>query len=121
MIDIQLKYIADDFVRALHSTPEVIEYLFALNNYENDKELTSLTEKYYNLSSEFQKKQYEGTLTQPEIAELRRLVAKIQDNPLNKELIEKQNTLKEILQGLSGVISSEISMDFAKLAAPSTC
>jgi len=121
MIDKQIKYIADDFVRAIQSTPEAIEYLTALNEYESDEELAGLTEKYYTLSAEFQKKQYDGTLTQEEIAELRRLVAEIQNNPLNKEFIEKQNTLKEILQGINGVISSEISMDFAKLAAPSTC
>ena len=121
MIDTQIKYIADDFIRALQSTPAVIEYLAALNKYESNEELARLTEKYYSLSAEFQKKQYEGTLTQPEIAELRRLVAEIQNNPLNKELAEKQNIVKELLQEINGVISNEISMDFAKLAALSTC
>ena len=117
----QIEYVADDFVRALQATPEVIEYLGALDKYESDEELSSLTEKYYTLSAEFQKKQYDGTLTQPEIAELRRLASKIQNNSLNKELAEKQNSVKEILQSCNASISNEISMDFAKLAAPSTC
>jgi cell fate (sporulation/competence/biofilm development) regulator YlbF (YheA/YmcA/DUF963 family) len=121
MIDTQIKYVADDFIRTLQSIPEVIEYLSVLNKYESNEELSGLTEKYYSLSAEFQKKQYDGTLTQPEIAELRRLVNTIQNNPLNKELVEKQNILKELLQEINGVISAEISMDFAKLAAPSTC
>ncbi len=121
MIDKQLQYIADDFIRALQSSSEVIEYSNALNDYENDKELSDLTEKYYSLSSDFQKKQYEGTLTQHEITELRDLASKIQNNPLNRELAEKQNSVKEILQGCNVIISNEIAMDFAKLAAPSTC
>lgn len=121
MIDEQIKYIADGFIRALQSTPEIIEYLDALNNYENNKELSSLTERYYSLSADFQKKQYEGTLTQPEIAELRVLVSKIQNNPLNIDMINKQSSAKEILQSCNAGISNEISMDFAKLAAPSTC
>lgn len=121
MLDTQIKYIADDFVRALQSTPETIDYLAALDKYESDEELSGLTEKYYTLSADFQKKQYDGTLTQSEIAELRRLASKIQNNVLNRELAEKQNNVKEIFQGCNAVISKEISMDFAKLAAPSTC
>lgn len=118
MIDTQIKYIADGFIRALQSTQEVIEYIDALNNYENDKELASLTERYYSLSADFQKKQYEGTLTQPEIAELRVLVSKIQNNPLNIDMINKQSRAKEILQSCNTDVSNVISMDFAKLAAP---
>lgn len=121
MIDIQIKNIADNFIRALQSTPEVIEYAEALTKYENDEEISSLTERYYSLSAEFQKKQYDGTLTQSEIAELRKLASKIQNNSLNIELAEKQNNIKIILQGCNAAISNEISMDFAKLAAPSTC
>lgn len=117
----QIEYVADDFVRALQATPEVIGYADALAKFENDEEISGLTERYHSLSAEFQKKQYDGTLTQPEIAELRRLAFSIQNNPLNKKLVEKQNTVKEILQEINGVISAEISMDFAKLAAPSTC
>ena len=117
----QIEKVADDFVRALQSTPAVMEYMEALNQYESDKELSNLTEKYYSLSADLQKKQYEGTLTQPEIAELRRLASRIQNNPLNRELAEKQQNVKEILQGCNDSISNEISMDFAKLAAPSSC
>jgi len=120
MIETQIKYITDEFVRSLQSTPEVIEYIDALNNYESDMELSSLTEKYYSLSAEFQKKQYDGTLTQPEIAELRVLASRIQNNKVNKELAEKQNSVKEILRGCNATISNEISMDFAKLAAPTS-
>lgn len=121
MIDTQIKNIADNFVRALLATPEVIEYLEALNKYESDEELAKLTDKYYTLSVEFQKKQYDGTLTQLEITELRRLASEIQNYPAYIELIEKQNKVKELLQGLNDIISNEISMDFARLAAPSTC
>jgi len=116
----QIEYVANDFVRAIQSVPEVINYLDALSNYENDKEINNLTEKYYSLSNEFQVKQYEGTLTQPEIIELRILASKIQNNPLNRELDEKRNNLKDILQACNDSISNEIAMDFAKLAAPAS-
>jgi len=121
MIDTQLKNIADNFIRSLQSIPEVIEYLTALESYENDEEIKILTDKYYSLSAEFQKKQYDGTLTQEEINELRTIVTKIQTNPLNLNLAEKQNNIKSILQECNVNISNEISMDFAKLAAPSSC
>ncbi|MFA3781572.1 YlbF family regulator [Melioribacteraceae bacterium 4301-Me] len=121
MIDTQLKFIADEFIRSLQSMPQVIEYLDALNKYENDEIITSLMENYNQLSIDFQKKQYDGTLTQADIAELRKLAAEIQNNKLYKELIKKQNNLKELLQECNDIVSNEISMDFAKLAAPSSC
>lgn len=121
MIDTQTKFIADNFIRSLQAMPEVMEYLDALSNYENDKEINSLTEKYYTLSGEFQKKQYDGTLTQEEISELRSIGTVIQTNPLNINLAEKQNNIKSILQECNENISREIMMDFAKLAAPSSC
>lgn len=121
MIDNQIKYVADNFIRSLQAIPEVIEYLTALESYENDEEIKNLTDKYYSLSSEFQKKQYDGTLIQEEINELRTIGTKIQNNPLNINLAEKQNSIKNILQECNENISNEISMDFAKLAAPSSC
>lgn len=121
MIDNQIKYVADNFIRSLQAIPEVIEYLTALESYENDEEIKNLTDKYYSLSSEFQKKQYDGTLTQEEINELRTIGTKIQNNPLNINLAEKQNSIKNTLQECNENISNEISMDFAKLAAPSSC
>ena len=121
MIDNQTKFVADNFIRSLQAMPEVIDYLDALSAYENDNEINSLTERYYTLSSEFQKKQYDGTLTQEEISELREIVSKIQSNPLNINLAEKQSAIKSILQECNVNISNEISMDFAKLAAPSSC
>ena len=119
-MDNQTIFVADNFIRALQAMPEVIDYLDALSAYENDAEINSLTEKYYSLSGEFQKKQYEGTLTQEEINELREIVSKVQTNPLNINLVEKQNALKNILQECNAAISNEISMDFAKLAAPAS-
>ena len=116
----QIEYVADDFVRALQSVPEIIEYLDALSKYENNEEINNLTEKYYSLANEFQKKQYEGTLTQEEINELREIGSKVQNEPLNINLTEKQNAIKNILQECNAVISNEISMDFAKLAAPAS-
>lgn len=121
MIDNQTKFIADNFIRSLQALPEVIEYLDALFAYENDKEINDLMNKYYSLSNQFQKKQYDGTLTQEDINELREIASKIQNNPLNAKLVEKQNSLKSILQECNEAISNEISMDFAKLAAPSSC
>lgn len=117
----QIENIADEFVRALKSTLVVIEYIEALANMESNKEITSLKEMYYSLSAEFQKKQYDGSLTQEEINELRALASKIQNNTLNVELTDKKNLLKITLQGCNANISNEISMDFAKLAAPSGC
>jgi cell fate (sporulation/competence/biofilm development) regulator YlbF (YheA/YmcA/DUF963 family) len=116
----QIEYVANDFVRALQSVPEVIEYLEALSNYESDEKIINLTERYYSLSAEFQKKQYEGNLTQEEINEIRTITSQIQNDPHNTELTRTQNQIKQILQQCNVTISNEISMDFAKLAAPAS-
>lgn len=117
----QIEYVADEFVRAIQATPIVIEYMEALANVEGNEEITKLTEDYHTLSTEFQKKQYDGTVTQEEINELRTLASKINNNAQNIALAEKENLFKIILQGCNATISNEISMDFAKLAAPSGC
>ncbi len=116
----QIEYVANDFVRALQSVPEVIEYLDALSKYENNEEINNLTEKYYSLANEFQKKQYEGTLTQDEINEIRTIASQIQNDPLNTELTTTQNQIQEILQQCNVTISNEISVDFATPAAPAS-
>ena len=117
----QIEYVADEFVRALQSIPVVIEYTEALAKAENNEEILRLTEKYNYFAADFQKKQYDGSLTQEEINELRALASKIQNNALNVELADKKNLLKIILLGCNANISNEIAMDFAKLAAPSGC
>lgn len=117
----QIEYIVDDFVRTLQSMSQVIEYIETLEKIENDKEISDFNKKYHSLAADFQTKQYDGTLTQDEISELRTLASKIQNNSINIELAEKENSIKKILQGSNAAISNEISMDFAKLASPSTC
>lgn len=121
MLTQNLKQAADELAAAIQSLQATKEYLEALNRYENDFELKNLKEKYYYLSEEFLRKQYEGSLTQSEIIELKQLASKINNNPLTKKLIEKENELKMILQDVNNIISDEISMDFARLAAPSNC
>ena len=117
----QIEYVADEFLKALQATPIVIEYTEALAKVESNEEISRLTEKYNSLAADFQKKQFDGSLTQEEINELRALAFKIQNNALNIELGDKKSFLKIILQGCNANISNEISMDFAKLAAPSGC
>lgn len=121
MLELQIKQKADKLVDAIQSLPETKEFLEALQNYENDEELKSLREKYFFLSKEFQKKQYDGTLTQSEIVELRQLAAQIQKNPLTMHLIDKQEKFKAILQDINNSISNEISMDFARLVSSLNC
>lgn len=117
----KIEYVADYFVNALNSLPEVIEYTEALKKYKNDEDVTQLSDEYFSLSQNFQKKQYEGTLTQEEISQLRLVAAKLQNNPLNIELAEKQRELVMVLQECNYEISNIAGLDFAKLAAPSTC
>jgi len=110
----KIEYVADYFVNALNALPEVMEYTEALSRYENDEEVTQLSDKYFSLAQTFQKKQYEGTLTQEEIAELRLVAAKLQNNPLSIELAEKQRELVKVLQECNYEISNIAGMDFCK-------
>ncbi len=121
MLDSLIQKKADNLIDAIQSLPETKEFLEALEKYENDEELKSLRERYFLLSEEFQRKQYEGTLTQSEILELRQIATKFQNNHLTVNLLEKQEKLEAILRKINNVISSEISMDFARLASPSSC
>ena len=119
-MDNQIKSIADQFVNRLFAVPEVIEYNEAINKYENNEEIQTLTEKYNSLAAGFQQKQYDGSLTQEEITEMRSLVNSIRSNPLEKEIQDKQAQLVSILQECNDEISSVLTMDFAKVAAPSS-
>ncbi len=119
-MDNQIKLIADQFVNRLFAVPEVIEYNEALDKYENNEEIKSLTKKYNSLAAGFQKKQYDGSLTQEEITEMRSLVNSIRSNPLENEIQDKQAQLVSILQECNDEISSILTMDFAKVAAPSS-
>lgn len=119
-MDNQIKIIADQFVNRLFALPEVIDYNETLDKYENNEEIKSLKEKYNSLAADFQKKQYDGTLTQEEINEMRTIVNKIRSNILELEVQEKQAALVGILQECNDEISSVLNMDFAKIAAPST-
>jgi len=119
-MDNQIKIIADQFVNRLFAVPEIISYNETLNNYENNEEIKSLTEKYNSLAVDFQRKQYDGTLTQEEINDMRSVVDKIRSHPLENELQNKQNELLRVLQECNDEISSVLNMDFAKIAAPSS-
>ncbi len=119
-MDNQIKSIADQFVNRLFAVPEVIEYNEAINKYENNEEIQTLTEKYNSLAAGFQQKQYDGSLTQEEITEMRSLVNSIRSNPLENEIQDKQAQLVSILQECNDEISSILTMDFAKVAAPSS-
>lgn len=119
-MDNQIKSIADQFVNRLFAVPEIIGYNEALDKYENNEEIQGLIEKYNSLSSEFQQKQYVGTLTQEEINEMRSLINSIRSHPLENEIQNKQALLAGILQECNDEISSVLNMDFAKIAAPSS-
>jgi cell fate (sporulation/competence/biofilm development) regulator YlbF (YheA/YmcA/DUF963 family) len=119
-MDSQIKSIADQFVNRLFAVPEVIDYNETLDKYENNEEIKTLTEKYNSLAAGFQQKQYDGTLTQEEITEMRALVNSIRSHPLEIEIQNKQALLVGILQECNDELSSVLNMDFAKLAAPSS-
>jgi|GEM_PF-1089513 cell fate (sporulation/competence/biofilm development) regulator YlbF (YheA/YmcA/DUF963 family) len=116
----QIKSIADQFVNRLFAVPEVIEYNEALDKYENNEEIKSLMGRYNSLAVGFQQKQYNGTLTQEEITEMRELVNSIRSHQLENEIQNKQALLVGILQECNDEISSVLNMDFAKIAAPSS-
>jgi len=116
----QIKSITDIFVKKLFAMPEIIEYNEALAKYENNEEIKSLTGKYDALAPDFQKRQYDGTLTQEEINEMRTIVNKIRSHPLENEIQNKQAELVGVLQECNYEISSVLNMDFAKIAAPSS-
>jgi cell fate (sporulation/competence/biofilm development) regulator YlbF (YheA/YmcA/DUF963 family) len=119
-MDSQIKSIADQFVNRLFAVPEVIDYNETLDKYENNEEIKTLTEKYNSLAAGFQQKQYDGTLTQEEITEMRALVNSIRSHPLEIEIQNKQALLVGILQECNDELSSVLNMDFAKIAAPSS-
>ncbi|MHB1686424.1 MAG: YlbF family regulator [Ignavibacteriaceae bacterium] len=116
----QIKSIADQFVNRLFAVPEVIEYNETLGKYENNEEIKSLTGRYNSLAVDFQKKQYDGSLTQEEINEMRSIVSKLRSHPLENEIQNKQSELVGVLHECNDEISSVINMDFAKIAAPSS-
>ncbi len=116
-MDVQLKNIADDFVKKLFSIQEVIEYNAAIDKYNQDTNLKSKIERYNRLVDEIQNNQNSGKDTTGLVNELNSISSELQFDPLYKEIIEKQIKLKTVLQKCNDEISSAIGMDFARLVS----
>ena len=74
MIDITVQESADEFVRVLAESAVVSAFQDAKASLEGDKELSALRNQHARMSRQFRSKQFDGTLTQEEISELRTLV-----------------------------------------------
>lgn len=107
-------------VDALKESYSVRKYLKSVDDYKNDEEINQLIEKYYMMSSDFQKIQKERNLTQEEKDEMKSIVNSLNSNHLTAKVKNSENKMLDLLVECNGEISTVINLDFAKLAAPST-
>jgi len=114
-MDVQLKNIADDFVKKLFSIEEVIDYSDAIEKYNQDSNLQSKINRYNYLVEETQKNQKHGNSSPELVKEINSIAAELQFHPLYKEIIDKQIKLKELLRKCNDEISSALGMDYARL------
>lgn len=118
MIDIQLKLVAEEFVRYLKSSQPVKEFQMVQGVYQNNPEVKKLREEYISLSQKFQQKQSSGTLTQEDINAIRKIQTSLSRHPVTERYAQAQQTMVTMLQECNDAMSEVLGFDFAATAAP---
>jgi len=118
MIDITLKEAADEFVRVLAASPVVTAFQEAKAGMESDETLPALRDQYTRLVEQFQRKQFDGTLTQQDISKLRTLNNQVSTHPASIRFVESRDKALAMLSGCNQAMGTLLGFDFAANAAP---
>jgi cell fate (sporulation/competence/biofilm development) regulator YlbF (YheA/YmcA/DUF963 family) len=111
---------AEALAQALQSTSVWEEHQHALAAVRSNPDLCALLARYRELLGRAQRAKTQGTgLTGPESLELAELQAKIQPHPAMVRQQEAGALLLALLQQTNSVLSTELGMNFAAMAAPS--
>lgn len=121
MIDAMLQESADQFVRVLSANPAVSAYQEAKASLETDEEFLSLRNEHARMIDEFRRRQSDGTLAPEDIANQRKVFARVSKHPANLKFLEAQAEMLAVLRHCNDVVSELLGFDFAVNAAPASC
>lgn len=118
MIDRAVQESADEFVRVLAASPVVSAFQEATASLEGDEELTALRNQHVKMTEQFRSKQFDGSLTQEDISNLRAMFERVSKHPLNVQFAAARNEALRLLGSCNEAMSSLLGFDFAANAAP---
>lgn len=95
--------------RELRETSQYIDLKEAFENIKNDEEANIILEEFQALQQVlFQKQQTGQEITEEEALQAQTVSAKMSENELTLELMEKERTLNEMLNEINGIIMKPV-------------
>lgn len=113
----ELQSIAQALGEKLRNRSEVIEYLNAVDNVQNNAEVRAKEELLLNLYQSLSALEQAGKpLDKDVLANFYQLRDEVNSDPLIIERENKLHSLKNLYQDVNGCISAELGLDFTLLA-----
>ena len=106
------------FAEALCGNRVISGFLEAKDDFDTDGELVVLRDEFAALMKRFQEKQFDGTLTQEDIAALRAAQSKVNTHPVTTRFVSARNEAMAVLRDCNTAMSELLGIDFAAAAAP---
>ena len=112
---------AEEFVSCLEATPALGGYRAARKEFDENQEVLDLRRRLSVLSSGYQRKQANNTVTEEDIALLRAAQSSLSNHPLVIRFGYSRQALVLTFRSCDQAISEELGFEFATLAAPASC
>ncbi len=112
---------AEQFVSCLETTPAMIDYRATRKEFDENQEVLELRRSFSVLSSGYQQKQANNTVTEEDIARLRAAQNSLSSHPVVIRLGYSRQALALVFRSCDRAISEELDLEFAELAAPASC
>ena len=110
-----------DFVNALISSPQYIQFDHASAIFQEDKEAVNALREYQTKARDLQTKQMFNMVPKEEKEEMERLWMKFSAFPSVKDYFQAQEALQELCRDCGGVISKDCGLDYATACGSSCC
>ncbi len=111
----------DEFVSCLEATPSMTGYKAARKEFDEDQEVLELRRRLSVLSSGYQRKQGNSTVTEEDIALLRAAQNALSNHPVVMRFGYSRQALMLTFRSCDRAISEELGFEFAEVAAPASC
>ena len=112
---------AEEFVSSLEATPVLTGFRAARKEFDENQEVLELRRRLSELSSGYQRKQANNTVTEEDIALLRAAQNSLSNHPVVIRFGYSRQALVLTFRSCDQAISEELGFEFATLAAPASC
>lgn len=111
----------EELATTLLQVGPLADYRRARNRYDNDPEVKALTDQYRAAQTAIQNRESNGTLTQVDLDELRKLYQRLQSHETITAFIAAQRLAASHLSDIVYELDDLIGLDFATFGNAATC